>query len=321
MEEELAETVAESDVLSSEAELDFHYTDMGRAPEHHVTTAYLFAMGMQIWDISSSTGYTASYIEKVLSHPPVIAAIVQVKEALNKRVLQSLNTWTQLLDKSIGVLDASLGSTNERIALTAATEYLDRHQSGMFIKRKASDIQPASKVMDNNAIEELKHHALKLKEDQDGERDEGESDATGSSANATASSDIAVHRGGGGDVGEGAGEAEGVIASSSASAGIIAGGSGYGESGRGDQERFAGATVTGGTEEPNRTVEGGQQERRVTGTEGSVVGKRTTGGSPDKRGQLQRPGNTIGGEPAGDYWLENSETAEASTVLNEADPI
>ncbi|KKN24885.1 hypothetical protein LCGC14_0890350 [marine sediment metagenome] len=156
-----------ADGLSADQKLNFKYTDMSRAPEHHVTVAYQFAMGMQIWDITGSTGYTPAYIEKILSHPPVIAAVVHVKETLNKRVLKSLNTWTQLLDSAIGVLESSLKSENERVALTAAVEYLDRHPSGMFIKRKLADGSGGSTVMDNNAIDELKRHALKLKGEED----------------------------------------------------------------------------------------------------------------------------------------------------------
>lgn len=177
-----------ADGLSADQELDFAYTDMERAPENHVTIAYQFAMGMQIWDITGSTAHTPAYIEKVLSHPPVIAAVVHVKEALNKRVLQSLNTWTQLLDSAIGVLNKSLKSTNERVALTAAVEYLDRHPSGMFIKRKLADGSGGSKVMDNNAIDELKRHALKLEGEKDDRAAEQISGPTTGTGNADADS-------------------------------------------------------------------------------------------------------------------------------------
>lgn len=164
---------------SFEPDLDFRYTDMTKAPQHHVTVAYQFAMGIQVWDISISTGYDTALIERILRHPPVIAAVAYVKEALNQQVLQSLNTWTKLLDKSIGVLDKSLKSTNERVALTAAIEYLDRHPSGMFIKRKQADGSGGMKVIDNNAVEELKRHALQLKGEQDGRLERSEDPATG----------------------------------------------------------------------------------------------------------------------------------------------
>ena len=49
----------------------------------------------------------------------------------------------------------------------------------MFIKRKKADVSGGIKVLDGNAVEELKRHALKLKGEQDERLERSEDPATG----------------------------------------------------------------------------------------------------------------------------------------------
>lgn len=143
--------------------LEFAYTKTNKIPEHHRTIAFQYAIGMKPWDIAGGMGIKTVYVEKVLAHPPIVELVLSAREILDMQVLGDVAKWTGLLGKAITAMEDSLVSENERIRLTAALEYLNRHPSTIFVARKPSDGARDTDVMDNAAIKELKLHAQKIK--------------------------------------------------------------------------------------------------------------------------------------------------------------
>lgn len=166
-----------SNQLSEAQVADFAYTDMNKAPEQHKTIAIQRAMGMSTDDISISTGYPRPYVAKILNHPPAIEYSQAMKKALDNQVVQNVGKWSKILPKAIAKVEDSLGSKNERVALTAALEYLDRHPSEMFVKRKFREGRGGENIADTSAIDELKRNAAQLEGPDNGREIESDESA------------------------------------------------------------------------------------------------------------------------------------------------
>ena len=154
---------------------EFDYTDITKAPEQHRTVGIQFAMGMPTDDIHISTGYPRAYVERILNHPPVIAYANAMKKALDDKTVQMVGQWSKLLPKAIEVLERSMASKSDSVALRAATEYLDRERSLMFAKRKFIEGAGDNKILDTSNIDELKQNAAKLEGQDNGGEESDES--------------------------------------------------------------------------------------------------------------------------------------------------
>lgn len=164
-----------TNTLSEGQVAEFAYTDITKAPEQHRTVGIQYAMGMPTDDIHISTGYPRAYVERILNHPPVVTYANTMKKALDDQTVQMVGQWTKLLPKAIEVLERSMASKSDSVALRAATEYLDRERSLMFAKRKFVDGAGDNKILGTSNIDELKQNAAKLEGQDNGGKESDES--------------------------------------------------------------------------------------------------------------------------------------------------
>lgn len=165
-----AELLDEDDPGPDEVAGNYAYTTFLKAPKRHRDVATYAILDIDNATIAKETGLKRRSVEKILEHPPIRDYVSAAREQVALTKIDVNRRWLDLLDKAVNVVERTLGSDDDAIALRAAQDYLDR-RGGLYEKKRRLETFDDPNTLSSRAISEVKANAkyLPKKEQTDGE--------------------------------------------------------------------------------------------------------------------------------------------------------